>query len=153
MKKWSLLLPVLMLAVLAFGCGQNNTEPEGDSATVALGLGESYVYSIDEGHFSSYMAGKVIDEAQIGEKLEAVSVTAGWRNNTDGTMLSQETLRGEVYSIREVSTDVAVTLKFLDKGEALTTTHYYVILNPDADLSAVSEYVIAPFAPNHPGDE
>jgi hypothetical protein len=153
MKKWSLFLPVLMLAVLAFGCGQNDTEPEGDSATVALGLGESYVYSIDEGPFSSYMAGKVIDEAQIGEKLEAVSVTAGWRNNTDGTMLSQETLRGAVYSIREVSTDVAVALKFLDKGDALTTTHYYVILNPDADLSAVSEYVIAPFAPNHPGDE
>lgn len=151
MRKWNLFLLGFMLAVLTAGCGQTDTVPE--PSANALGLGESYVYSIDEGPFSSYMAGKVIDEAKIGEKLEAVSVTAGWRNNTNGTMLSQETLRGAVYSIREVSTDVAVALKFLDKGEALTTTHYYVILNPDADLTDMEAYVIAPPIPNNPGDE
>lgn len=151
MRKWNLFLLGFMLAVLTAGCGQTDTVPE--PSAHALGLGESYVYSIDEGPYSSYMAGKVIDEAGIDTKIADVTVSAGWRNNTDGTMLSQENLRGEVYSIQEVSTDVAIALKFLDKGEALTTTHYYVILNPDADLSAVSEYVIVPFAPNHPGDE
>ena len=49
--------------------------------------------------------------------------------------------------------DIAVALKFLDKGEAVTTTHYYVILNPNADWSVVEEYVIAPIVPNNPGDE
>lgn len=149
MRSWISFLLVCIVAVWTAGCSQTASEP----STVALGLGESYVYEIEEGYFSSYMAGKVIEETRIGNKIEDVTVYAGWRNNTDGTMLSQENLRGEVYSIQEVSTDVAVALKFLDKGEALTTTHYYVILNPDADLSAVSEYVIVPFAPNHPGDE
>ena len=55
--------------------------------------------------------------------------------------------------INGVSSDVAVALKFLDKGEAVTTTHYYVILNPNADLSIVEEYIITPIVPNNPGDE
>lgn len=151
MRKWNLFLLGFMLAVLTAGCGQTDTVPE--PSANALGLGESYVYSIDEGPYSSYMAGKVIDEGGIDTKIADVTVSAGWRNNTDGTMLSRETLRGEVYAIREIPKEVAVALKFLDKGEALTTTHYYVILNPDADLTAVAEYVIPPYSPNNTGDE
>ena len=44
-------------------------------------------------------------------------------------------------------------MKFVDQGEAVTTTHYYVIMNPNADLSAVEDYIIAPIVPNNPGDE
>jgi len=76
----------------------------------------------------------------------------GWRDNSTGTWLSQEQLRGEVYAIRDISRDIAVALKFLDKGDALTTTHYYVIMNPDADLTAVEEYIIPTFHNNH-GEE
>jgi len=150
-KKWFSVAMVLMLGLWAAGCSQSDNEPE--PATIALGLGESYVYSIDDGPFSSYVAGKVMDEERVGSRIEAVTLTAGWRNNTDGTMISQETLRGEVYVIKGISKDVAVALKFLDKGEALTTTHYYVIMAPDADLSAVADYVIPPFVPNNAGDE
>ena len=118
-----------------------------------LGWGQSYVYSIEGGRFSTYVGGKVISQEKVGTKIEDVSVTAGWRDNAQMIWLSQESLRGEVYSIAGISVEVAVALKFIDKGDALTTTHYYVIMNPDADLTSVEEYVIQPFSPNNMGDE
>jgi len=44
-------------------------------------------------------------------------------------------------------------LKFIDQGEAVTTTHYYVIMNPRADLAPVAEYIITPITSNNPGEE
>ena len=111
-----------------------------------------YFYQVNEGAFSTYVGGKVISEEKLGSKVEDISVTAGWKNAA-GEWISTENLRGEIYLIDGVSRDVAVALKFLDKGEAVTTTHYYVILNPNADVSIVKEYVIAPIVPNNPGDE
>lgn len=102
---------------------------------------ESYVYTVESGRFSSYVGGKVIDEGKIGERLSDVSVTAGWRNG-EGEQLTNETLRAQVYLIESVPDDVAVALKFIDKGDALTTTHYYVIMNPEADLNSVEDYII-----------
>ncbi len=105
---------------------------------------QSYIYVIDTGDFSEYVGGKVIDKDKIGKKLADVTLTAGWKSTTDGDWLSQEKLRGELYFINGINTNVAVALKFLDEGEALTTTHYYVIMNPNADLSSVEEYIITP---------
>lgn len=111
-----------------------------------------YVYRIDSGDFTTYVGGKVIDEARIGGKLGEVTLTAGWKDG-EGEWLSNESLRGEVYLIDGIPEDVAVALKFIDQGEAITTTHYYVIMNPSADLTAVEEYIIFPINPNDPGDE
>lgn len=113
---------------------------------------KGYFYNVDEGAFSTYIGGKVITADKIGDKLSDVFVTAGWKNDV-GEWTSSEKLRGEIYSITGVSNDVAVALKFLDKGEAVTTIHYYVIMNPSADLTPVAEYIIAPIIPNNPGDE
>jgi len=115
----------------------NNTH-ESESETR---YSEKYVYSIDEGDFSSYISGKVISEDKIGEKIDDVDVTGGWLN-ANGDNLSEEKLRAEIYMIEGISKNVAVALKFIDKGDALTTTHYYVIMNPEADLSSVNEYII-----------
>lgn len=137
MKKYlSIILTVLLLLSLT-ACGEANVPADTFPLT-----GESYVYRVEEGVYSAYASGKVIEESRIGEKLEDVSVMGGWRNNSDGTWISQEQLRAEVYAIRDISHEVAVALKFLDQGDALTTTHYYVILNPAADLTAVADYVI-----------
>ncbi len=103
---------------------------------------ESYVYEINEGQFSAYVGGKVIAEDKVGEKVTDVTLTAGWKNAADAQWIFWEKLRGEVYSIEGIESNVAVALKFIDKGEAVTTTHYYVIMNPNADLSAVEEYII-----------
>lgn len=144
MKKFlSVILTTLLLLALT-ACGEANA-PVDTSADISTQIplhGEQYVYRVEEGAYSSYAAGKVIEESRIGEKLEDISVLGGWRDLSDGTSLSQEQLRAEVYAIRDVSPDVAVALKFIDKGDALTTTHYYVILNPTADLTTVADYII-----------
>lgn len=142
---------VVIAAIVAMPTMFNNTDTPPTVAT-EFKHERGYFYHIDEGAFSAYVGGKVISEEKLGGKIDDVSVTAGWRNEA-GDWLSNENLRGEVYLIDGVSSDVAVALKFLDKGEAVTTTHYYVILNPNADLSAVEEYVIEPIVPNNPGDE
>ena len=115
-------------------------------------LEKYYDYGINSGAFATYISGKVIDAEKIGAKLESVTVTGGWKNEA-GEWISTEALNAEVYAIEGVSNDVAVALKFVDQGEAVTTTHYYVIMNPNADLSAVEDYIIAPIVPNNPGDE
>ena len=112
-----------------------------------------YFYQINEGAYSTYVGGKVIAEDKIGNKIADVNLTAGWKDDKGEWKSETEALRGEVYTINGVSNDVAVALKFIDKGEAVTTTHYYVIMNPAADLTPVQDYIIAPIVPNNPGDE
>ena len=142
---------VVMVATVAMPAIFDNT----DTPPTVSGENKyerGYLYQIDEGDFSAYVGGKVIAEEKLDGKIDDVSVTAGWKNAA-GEWLSNENLRGEIYLIKGVSSDVAVALKFLDKGEAVTTTHYYVILNPNADVSAVGEYVIDPVDPSNPENE
>lgn len=128
---------------------ENATQPVTGNEAV---FSEIYVYNVSEGEFSTYVSGKVISENNIESKIGDVSVSAGWKNSF-GEWLTTETLRAEIYLISDISRDVAVALKFIDKGDALTTTHYYVIMNPESDLTSVKEYLIAPIQPNNIGDE
>ena len=117
-----------------------------------FGYESRYFYKVDYGDFSTYIGGKVINKDKLGEKISDVTVTAGWETWVGGKLtetVSTENLRAEVYSIDGVSNNVAVALKFIDKGEAVTTTHYYVILNPEADLSSVKEYIIPYSVPDY----
>ena len=112
-----------------------------------------YFYQINEGAYSTYVGGKVIAEDKIGNKIADVNLTAGWKDDKGEWKSETEALRGEVYAINGVSSDVAVALKFIDQGEAVTTTHYYVIMNPYADLTPVEDYIITPVTSNNSGDE
>lgn len=123
----------------------NNETTQSVTSDEFSGYKKSYFYKVDDDNFSSYIGGKVINKDKLGEKISDVTVTAGWETWVGEKLtetVSTENLRAEVYLINGVSNDVAVALKFIDKGEAVTTTHYYVILNPDADLSSVKEYII-----------
>ena len=133
------------------GYNDNTTQTQPAIGTEAV-FSEAYVYNISDGEFSTYVSGKVISENKIDSKIDDVSVSAGWKNSFD-EWRTTETLRAEVYLISGISKDVAVALKFIDKGDALTTTHYYVIMNPDTDLTSVKEYIIASIKPNNTGDE
>lgn len=134
---------------------------EDDSPVVPPNSGSSneyqyesrYFYQINEGAYAAYVGGKVIAEDKIGNKIADVNLTAGWKNGNSEWKSETEELRGEVYTINGVSNDVAVALKFIDKGEAVTTTHYYVIMNPTADLTPVKDYIITPLTSNNPSDE
>lgn len=140
------------------GSNDNTTSATNNDSTTQSGgaieiiFAENYVYNVSDGEFSTYVSGKVISEDKIDYKIADVSVSAGWKNSFD-EQLTTETLRAEVYLIKGISKDVAVALKFIDKGDALTTTHYYVIMNPEADLTPVKEYLIRPLEPNNAGDE
>ena len=133
----------------------NNSSDEGvsnEGGAAEGNLEKYYDYVINNGAFATYINGKVIDANKVGSKLESVTVTGGWKNEA-GEWISTEALNAEVYAIEGVSGDVAVALKFVDQGEAVTTTHYYVMMNPNADLRDVEEYVRDPIIPNNPGDE
>ena len=119
---------------------------EGGDNTREAVFEKGYTYSVDEGKYALYVKGKVINEKYIGGKLEDVTVTAGWMD-ANKKMLTEEHAKAEIYEITGVSTDTAVAIRFLDKLEAQTTDHYYVIMNPDADLTPVQSYVITYDAP------
>lgn len=143
-----MLVVVVAVAPMMFN-GDDPVLPSNEASAYVQG----YFYGIDEGTFSTYVRGKVIAKDKLGNKISDVSVTAGWKNDVGEWISETEKLHGEVYAINGVSNDVAVALKFIDKGEAVTTTHYYVIMNPNADLTAVKDYIITPHVPNNPGDE
>lgn len=134
----------------------STTEPKDYSAAVNteitkvitdnnFGLIRRYFYRVDEGPFSTYDRGKIISDDKVGEKISDVTVTAGWEKWVGSELtetVSTENLRAEVYTIDGISNDIAVALKFIDKGEAVTTNHSYVIMNPEADLTTVEDYKI-----------
>jgi len=107
---------------------------EGDTTDGELVHEKYYDYQINDGIFSTYIGGKVIEEGKVGSKLEDVVVTAGWKNEA-GEWLTVEMLNAEVYAIACVESDVAVALRFIDKGEALTTEHYYTLTHPNAEYN------------------
>lgn len=154
--KWTAAVAaVLVTGVFLFGIinkeapyGDIEIHPETITETQAeiLYFSERYVYSVDEGAYADYEGGRVIDASQIGAKLETVAVTGGWMNYS-GTMLTEEHVNAEVFEIEEISTDIAVAIRFLGKLDAMTTEHYYVIYNPESDLTTIQEYVIDYFCP------
>ena len=102
-----------------------------------------YKYAVDDGKYSGYVQGKAIADKYVGGKLEDVTVTAGWVYTNGGEFRrADEHARAEIDESKGVSPDTAVAIKFLDKLEAQTTDMYYVIMDPAADLTPVSVYVI-----------
>ena len=112
------------------------SETESKDPNGELALEKYYHYEINSGAFAEYIGGHVVSEDEIGDKIENVVVTAGWKNES-GEWLSIENLNAEVYEIRGVRRDVRVALKFIDKGEAVTTTHYYGITHPNAEYNGM----------------
>ena len=124
----------------------------GDTSEGEFQLESYYDFEINSDTFTPYIRGKVIGVEKVGSKLESVTVTGGWKNAA-GKWISTEALNAELYEITGVDSGIAVALKFIDQGEGATTTLYYVMINPNADLSDVEEYVRDPIDPNNPGDE
>ena len=147
---WIAAAACVIFAVLCTNPAMERPTIEETEATEA---GVSYLYSISGGEFETYFPGKVIGEDLIGSKICDVTVQAGWWSYGEQTWTTQEILTAQVYEIKGFRTEKAVALKFLDKGEALTTTHYYVQMNPEADLTGLEEYIIPQWMPNNPGDE
>ena len=81
--------------------------------------------------YESYVSLRVIDPAYVGEKLGDTEVRSFWRNYLYGEDTDLELLRAEIYAIKGISTETAVCIRYLDEGDALTTSHYYTYINPN----------------------
>lgn len=115
-----------------------------DVTTGEMFVFATYEYRIEDGAYSSYVQGRVIEDGRIGMKIGDAQVIAGWVRN--GVWEKNEHARAVVYEISGVSPDTAVAIRFLDKLEAETTEFYYVLINPAADPAPVAEYRIVPIS-------
>ena len=124
---------------------QAQTAVETTTVAAETVVSMNYTYVINSGKYKDYCLGKVIEKDKVGDKIGSVTVTGYWEGfgAVSENKTQKETLSADVYQIEGVSDNVAVCLKFNDKGDALTTNHYYVAINPKADYSPVREYLIA----------
>ena len=141
MKKLVVVILSVVMMLSVAGCAKDNTVDPSDEGTgdIPLVRGVCYMYSVDEGDFSTYVSGKTIDENKIGERIEEFAVTAGLRNNEEKIWITKETLRAELYSIDGISKNVAVALKAMN--EDTDKFFYHVLVNPDADYTEVEKYI------------
>ena len=89
--------------------------------------------------YQSYIPSRVCTEDHLGDLLLETEASAYWENNSSGEFVresEEEILRTRIYACKGIDPERAVILQFLDKGEALTTDHYYVYLNPEAAFPA-----------------
>ena len=84
---------------------------------------------IHDSRYADYTSLRVIDAAYVGEKLGETEIKSFWRNYLLKEDTDTEFLRAEIYGIKGVDPNVAVCIRYLDKGDALTTDHYYTYIN------------------------
>ena len=136
--KWGSIAACLMVILLSVAIMLPLTLG-GDDPIPPIVNGEEkkyYDYGINEGAFTAYIGGNIISEDKIGEKIEAVAVTAGWKNE-EGKWVTSETLGAEVYAIEGVASNVAAALKFIEQGEVISVGKYYVIMHPNAEYNGM----------------
>ena len=109
-----------------------------------------YTYFIVGSAFSDYRPGRVVEEEMVGDRLEE-AVATGVYVYADGRTEEDETLRCEIFALTGVAPEVAVCVRFIDKGKGLTTDHYYLMYHPAADTSAIEAYLIP--EPSYSGEE
>lgn len=95
---------------------------------------KAYRARISEGSYKDYVEVRVCEEKYVGELLGSVTVEAGWQNGEGQYVSEVEHLRAQVYALKAYSPQAAICLKFIDKGDALTTEHYYVYRNPASSI-------------------
>ena len=100
-------------------------------ATVAeTVISSQYRTQILDDAYADYHSVRICDSAYVDleHELAEILVEGGWKDGNGAAIDTPETLRALVYPLREIGQDQAICLFFLDKGDALTTTHYYVYL-------------------------
>ena len=95
---------------------------------------------INDPAYENYSALRVVDPAYVGEKLGDTEVKSFWRNYLYGEDTDVEFLRAEIYAIRGISPEIAVCIRYLDEGDALTTTHYYTYINTDHKPQSLGDF-------------
>ncbi len=77
----------------------------------------------------------------FGERLDEIKVRTGWYVYYNDTERDVVTVKAEVYEIKGVSTDAAVAVKYLEKGTAKTTEHFYAALNTEYEFTTLADFL------------
>lgn len=104
----------------------------GDKITSEGVLVEAWLRNISTEGYESYESRHTIAPEHVGEKLDDVEVYNRLYNYLDDTVSGEEYLDAEIFRIKGVDPAAAFCLRYIEQGEALTTTHYYVFYNKDA---------------------
>ncbi|MBP3729338.1 MAG: hypothetical protein J6H18_03630 [Lachnospiraceae bacterium] len=116
-----------------------------------IAMAERYLVRLSGTPYEAYELTQTADPALQGEKLADVEALGAWYlylSTPEGKKLQQreaesgktDWLRGGIYAIRGVDPALAVCVRFLDKGEALTTDHLYTFLNPLYSFVSLSSF-------------
>lgn len=76
----------------------------------------------------------------VGKKLDAVTVTTGWRYNFEREDRDVKTVDAEVCEIKGVSPDAAVAIRYAEASASYSTEYYYVALNTEYECDSLSEF-------------
>ena len=122
------------------------------SMTGETAVYKQYIARIRSGAYTNYLPMRAFKlyEAPVGEKLEDITIHGFWASNDKDFLNAEdytgeeeiETLRAEVYAFKNISPEIAVFVKYLDKGDALTVDHYYVFVNNDVEnkIESLSDF-------------
>lgn len=99
--------------------------------------------------YKSYVSKRVIDEEYVGDKIDEIEIKAFWFHALDQTETDITYIKGDVYEIKGVSPDAAVCVRYTEKTDFLTTTHYYTFLNTEWKPESIQEFYTVFDAKNH----
>lgn len=95
-------------------------------------LVEAWLRNISSEGYERYESRHTIAPEYVGEKLGDVEVYNRLYRYLDDTVSGEEYLDAEIFRIKGVDPAASFCLRYIEQGEALTTTHYYVFSNQDA---------------------
>lgn len=98
------------------------------------------VEKIADGIYASYEAGYTIDASYVGEFLERVTVKSYWYYIPQKLEKDTVYVSADIYSINGVSPSAAVCVRYLEKGVANTTEHYYIFNHPTWAGTSLEEF-------------
>ena len=102
-----------------------------------------YTASFEDAQYQDYVSSRVCLDSFVGEKIQDVTMKACWVTGSQDDFVQEseeEVLKAEVYEYKDVDPKLAVVVRFLDKGEALTTDHNYVYVNSGTVFSSLEDF-------------
>ena len=112
-------------------------EPKIESGEMALV--SSQLCYITDGEYSSYRAGRVIEESFVGNKIGDVSVKSFIRYHLENRDADFEEYDAEIFEISGADRSAAICLKYTKKNDRYSNTMFYAFVNPKIEANSKGE--------------
>lgn len=114
--------------------------PYTTGTTDEIAIYSKWFFEIQNSPYSGYSRGMFIDAALVGDEIGEVTVKQYnhiYPENKDEDISYKKAV---LYEIKGVSPEVAVCLKYTEKGKVSNTEHYYRYAKTDIDAATLAEY-------------